>query len=222
MCAALESGACHREEWGRVSSGSWAEGGSLQWGVQGTGSLKGPWSLSSSPGKSSLHLFSGGWEQLHFSREGRKDSRSRAPLGSYLTNEDTGGVSNMDKGPQKARGARKSQAGAEQLHLSHNVLIPDVKVPGRREGHRCAADISFISEPACPPALSSLLAQICLSLVVLFEAHTLPWLFSSKSSLCWSPPPLKTGCAWVTLFSTGLLFKMPDREDDYSELSHVQ
>lgn len=56
---------------------------------------------------------------------------SRVSLRSHLTKGGMGGVSSTDKGPEKGRSAHKSQAGAGQLHLSHNVLILAVKVPGR-------------------------------------------------------------------------------------------
>ena len=56
---------------------------------------------------------------------------SRVSLRSHLTKGGMGGVSSTDKGPEKGRSAHKGQAGAGQLHLSHNVLILAVKVPGR-------------------------------------------------------------------------------------------
>lgn len=52
-------------------------------------------------------------------------------LGSYLTEGGKDRVSSMDKGLDEAKETSNNQAGAGQLHLSHQALVATVEVPRR-------------------------------------------------------------------------------------------
>lgn len=131
-------------------------GGALQWGVQGTGSLKGCWSLSSAIHPAPrppppLHPVPGEAGSSTCQERVERIWASRVSLRSYLTEGGKGRVSSTDNGPEKARKTRSSQAGAGQSHLSHKALVPALEAPGRWGGHRSTALVPLTSEPACAP-----------------------------------------------------------------------
>lgn len=143
------------------------------------------------------------------------------PLRSYLTKAGKGGGNSTDKGLEVECTAGNSQVGTRQLHASckpWSLLRGAQKV--RLSPMYCSCLV--YTRPHMPSLLPCLCRANLSSAALLKLMHCLEKTFPAAQAMLISPVSellLKTDSSCLAL---KLLFTLPDREDDYSGVSHVE